>query len=47
MAHNGYADQVNRGRLTRISRFRAEQLAYLIAKLKSMPEETARSSATR
>lgn len=38
MAHNGYADQVNRGRLTRISRFYAEQLAYLIAKLKSMPE---------
>ncbi|AUX29435.1 MULTISPECIES: DUF1552 domain-containing protein [Sorangium] len=38
MAHNGYADPVNRQRLTKISRFYAEQLAYLIAKLKSMPE---------
>ncbi|MGK4007163.1 DUF1552 domain-containing protein [Sorangium sp. So ce1036] len=38
MAHNGYADPVNRERLSRISRFYAGQLAYLISKLKSMPE---------
>jgi hypothetical protein len=38
MAHNGYADPANRERLTRISAFYAEQLAYLVAKLKSMPE---------
>jgi hypothetical protein len=38
MAHNGYADPANRQRLMKISRFYAEQLAYLITKLKSMPE---------
>ncbi|WP_437678357.1 DUF1552 domain-containing protein [Sorangium sp. So ce131] len=38
MAHNGYVDPVNRARLTKISAFYAKQLAYLIAKLKSIPE---------
>lgn len=38
MAHVGYADTVNRDKLMRISRFYAEQLAYLITRLKSIPE---------
>jgi hypothetical protein len=38
MAHVGYADPVNRDKLMRISRFYAEQLAYLITKMKSIPE---------